>query len=78
MKKNEEENETNCGRCEVCDVELYTVVDIMRVFKVGKNSAYALMHSSTFPTLKINGRLFVNPRALQSWIDQNTGRTYRV
>ena len=57
---------------------LLTVNDIMQIFGVGKNRAYELMHSKGFPTITIGTEMRVNPKALQKWIDDNTGRTILI
>ena len=46
------------------------------IFSIGRNQAYALMHSAGFPSITINNRLYVEPAKLQKWLDTYTGRTY--
>lgn len=56
--------------------KLLTPKDIQAIFSLGRNQAYALMHSSGFPTITINNRLYVDPVKLQKWLDTYTGRKY--
>lgn len=56
--------------------KLLTPKDIQSIFSVGRNQAYALMHSAGFPSITINNRLYVEPAKLQKWLDTYTGRTY--
>ena len=55
---------------------LLTPKDIQSIFSIGRNQAYALMHSAGFPTITINSRLYVEPTKLQKWLDTYAGRTY--
>ena len=56
--------------------KLLTPKDIQVIFSLGRNQAYALMHSAGFPTITINNRLYVDPEKLKRWLDTYTGRTY--
>ena len=56
--------------------KLLTPKDIQSIFSVGRNQAYALMHSAGFPSITINNRLYVEPAKLQKWLDTYTGRKY--
>lgn len=47
--------------------KLFTVKDLCAM-GIGRDKAYALMHSSTFPAIKIGGRYFVTEEALKSWL----------
>ena len=42
------------------DPVLYTVDDIQRIFKLGKNKAYELLRSDGFPSIKLNKRFYVS------------------
>lgn len=56
--------------------KLLTPKDIQGIFSLGRNQAYALMHSAGFPTITINNRLYVDPEKLKRWLDTYTGRKY--
>lgn len=58
--------------------KLLTPKDIQVIFSLGRNQAYALMHSAGFPTITINNRLYVESAKLQKWLDTYAGRTYIV
>ena len=58
--------------------KLLTVEDIQCIFKIGKTTAYQLMRSSEFPTLRINHRLYVSPEALDDWIKTYSGRQFLI
>lgn len=55
---------------------LYTVNDIMRIFKMGRSKAYQLMASSGFPSFKLNNKLYISSEKLEKWIDKTSGRCY--
>ena len=58
------------------EIILYTVSDIQRIFKIGRNKAYQLMSSSGFPSITINNRIYVTQENLKKWLDTYTGRKY--
>lgn len=58
------------------EIQMLTAKDIQRIFHMGKNTAYSLMNSKGFPTLRINERLYVDPDALRTWIKENVGQQY--
>ena len=59
------------------DPVLYTVDDVQRIFKLGKNKAYELLRSDGFPSIKLNKRFYVSQHELCKWIAAQKGRTYR-
>ena len=56
--------------------KLLTVKDVQYILNVGRTTAYQLMRSSGFPTLRINNRLLVSQEALEKWIQTYSGRQY--
>lgn len=58
------------------DVVLYTIDDIRRIFKIGRNKALALMSSSGFPSFRINRKQYITKEDLEGWIAKNKGKTY--
>lgn len=58
------------------EVVLYTIDDIKRIFKIGRNKALALMSSSGFPSFRINRKLYVSKDELENWIVKSKGKTY--
>ena len=47
--------------------KLYTVKDLCAM-GLGRDKAYALMHSTTFPSIKIGGRYYVTEEAWLMWL----------
>ena len=56
--------------------ELLTCKDLQDILQIGRDTAYALLHSQTFPTIRINNRLYVTRSALEDWLRLYTGKTY--
>ena len=57
-------------------IKLLTPKDIQRIFSMGKNQAYALMHSAGFPSIMVGSRIYVEESHLKKWIDTYSGRKY--
>ena len=65
MEKSENKNE----------VILYTPKDIQRIFQCGQRKSYEIMHSTGFPSFKIDASLYVEKGELEKWISRNKGKT---
>ena len=57
-------------------IPMYDVKEIQRVFNCSKNTAYNLMNSPGFPTVKIGRRLYVEKDALEGWLKRNRGKEF--
>jgi len=49
----------------------YTIKDIMRIFRCGRDKAYEIIHSKGFPKMTVGRTYLVYPDALKKWIQQN-------
>ena len=49
-----------------------TAAQLAEVLGINKNTAYQLMHSEGFPTLRIGRRMMVQKDKLLLWMDKNT------
>lgn len=56
---------------------LYTVADIQEIFKIGRTKAYQLMVSDSFPSFRLNRKLYVSSEKLDDWINKNTKKSYK-
>jgi excisionase family DNA binding protein len=54
---------------------MLTVKDLQSMLKIGRDTAYALMHSSTFPSIKLGGRYYVTEDALNKWLTKVENKT---
>ncbi len=57
---------------------LYTVADIRRIMSIGKDLAYALMHSKSFPSCKIGNKYYITKENFDKWISSYTNKTFRL
>lgn len=57
---------------------MLAVKDIQRILCVGRDTAYALMHSSSFPSIKIGKRYYVSEEALAEWLKRYEGKVYKL
>ena len=55
---------------------LLTTKDLCDIFDISKNTAYALMHSAAFPSMKVGRRLYVTEQALNEWLALNKHREF--
>lgn len=55
---------------------LLTVKKLQKTMRIGRDTAYALMHSSGFPSMKIGGRYFVTEDALKMWLEKQKYKSY--
>ena len=54
------------------DIEsFYTIEDIQRIFRCGRDKAYEIVHCSGFPKMTIGRKILIYPDALKKWIQQN-------
>lgn len=57
---------------------LLNVKDLQELLKIGRDTAYALMHAQGFPSIKIGGRYYVAREALDKWLDQYAYKTFAL
>lgn len=57
---------------------LLNVKDLQELLKIGRDTAYALMHAKGFPSIKIGGRYYVAREALDKWLDQYAYKTFAL
>lgn len=59
-------------------IQMLDIKDIQTVFKCSKNTAYSLMHSDGFPSIKVGRKLLVSNSSLNKWIRQNEGKSFTL
>lgn len=55
---------------------VYNVKELQKVLGIGRDTAYALMRSRAFPSIKISGRFFVEKEALRIWLKHQEGKEF--
>lgn len=59
-------------------MNLLSVKELQNIWQVGRDKAYALMHSSGFPSIKIGGRYYVTQDELKKWLERYAYKTYEL
>ncbi len=49
---------------------LLTVADVQKVLGLGRDKTYRLFRQKNFPSIQIDGRLFVSQKKLEEWLDK--------
>ena len=44
----------------------------------GRDKAYQLMHSKSFPSMKVGGRYYVTEKALTEWLKKHQYKEFRI
>lgn len=57
---------------------LLTVKDIQKLLNIGRDRAYALMHASGFPSMKLGGRYYVTKEELQKWLQRYAYKEFKL
>ena len=60
------------------EIKMYTIEDIQKIFKCGSTQAYRITKVNGFPSIKMGGRILVEKRALEQWLDKSKGRAIRM
>lgn len=56
---------------------LYTVDDIIKIFRIGRTKAYELLRSDGFPSFRLNKKLYVAQDKLNEWIRAQSGKSFQ-
>ena len=54
---------------------MLTVKDLQELLKIGRDKAYSLMHSKSFPSMRLGRKYYVQEQALQEWLVKNRYKT---
>lgn len=60
------------------EIKILKVDDLKDVLGIGRDKAYALMNSSTFPSTKIGRTSFVTQKNFEMWLDDYAGREFKL
>lgn len=53
---------------------MYTTKDLQAILKCGSRTIYNLVHSKTFPSIKIGRKYLVEKNALENWLKKSKGK----
>lgn len=59
-------------------IRMYRTKDLEEIFHIGSTTAYQLMRSSGFPSIKINRSWYVEEEALRVWVKAYRGKEFLV
>ena len=62
--------QTTCAVAERPQKRSYTVEEIMIILNIGKTSAYKLVHSGLFKTVKIGTAIRISKESFDEWFDK--------
>ena len=54
---------------------MLTLEDVQGIFRCGRRQAYELLHIPGFPAMKLGRKYLISAKALEAWIQANTGKT---
>jgi len=60
------------------EIVMYTVKDIIKIFKCSQPQAYKIVNANGFPAIKIGGMLMVEHTALEKWLEKNRNKKIRL
>lgn len=60
------------------DDRLLTAKDLRNIIGCSKDRAYELIHSESFPCIKIGSRYYVKKSAVDLWLETYSGREYLI
>ena len=52
--------------------EVYTVADIQKLLKIGRDSAYELVKQDSFPSIKIKNQYRIPKESFYEWLNKKT------
>lgn len=58
--------------------EILRVPDLMNYLCIGKDKAYSLMRSRSFPSMQIGKTYFVTKENFEKWLNENAGKSIEV
>ena len=56
---------------------MLSVKEVQAIFGCGKLQAYELLHILGFPAMKLGGKYLISVKALDNWMQKNTGKRIR-
>lgn len=57
---------------------IYNTKDLQSVLGIGRETAYALMHNKSFPSIRVGHRFLVEKVALENWLKAYKGKAFKI
>ncbi|MCR5104988.1 MAG: helix-turn-helix domain-containing protein [Eubacterium sp.] len=58
------------------DIKIFTAKELASVLRIGRDKAYALIRSNSFPSICIGNRYIVTEKALNEWLSQYENKRF--
>lgn len=65
-------NQTTVEQPSTFEKRTYTVPEIQDILGIGKNSAYSLVKSGAFRTVRIGGSIRISKKSFDNWLDEKS------
>ena len=59
-------------------ITMYNVNDLAQIFKCGITQAYKIANANGFPAVRLGGKILVEKKALESWLDKYKGKKVHI
>ena len=59
-------------------IMILTVRELQKKMRIGRDKAYALMHASGFPAIKIGGRYYVLEEEVDKWLERYKYKSFEM
>jgi len=56
------------------DIVMFSVKDIRDMFKCSLSQAYGIVNSNGFPSIRLGGKILIEKKALENWLEKNKGK----
>ena len=63
-------NQTTTLNAGTAEKRIYTVNEIQKMLGIGRNSAYTLVNSGVFKTVRIGGSIRISKQSFDEWLDK--------
>lgn len=57
-----------------CEKRVYTVDELMDILQISKTTAYALVNSGVFHSVRIGGQHRISKKSFDAWLDEEGGQ----
>lgn len=57
---------------------LLSTRDLQKKLRISRDRAYALMHASAFPSMKLGGRYYVSEEQVDDWLKRYAYKSFEL
>lgn len=59
-------------------IKVLTTKDVSAILKLGRDATYSLMKSNSFPSYRLNNKLYVTEENLNKWLNSITHKQFLI